>query len=253
VIVQLMTYSGPVGQADIPPFKKLPEVLVWGCRTFVLDIETSVTTYDGTPVYREGCAFTVVADLVREPVATGAGAAGKSPFPELDVEPVDRTQRESTSGRVVTTEGPAPDPETDATGQHKGYWVLSEEERAKGFVRPVRRKYRHVGIPGPRFPLRDLTAGEQERYAGCGYVKFEPYPESEAPVTGRYWTQQQLDKIGKGCGSDTTMGQAIAETYARDPEFYGATFCCACGSHFPVGKDGEFVWCGTHTNERVGT
>jgi len=28
-------------------------------------------------------------------------------------------------------------------GQQKGYVVLSEEERAKGFVRPVRRKYVH--------------------------------------------------------------------------------------------------------------
>jgi len=44
------------------------------------------------------------------------------------------------------------------------------------------------------------------------------------------------------CGSITTMGQSIAETYARDPGFYSATFCCACGAHFPVGTDGEFVW-----------
>jgi hypothetical protein len=33
-----------------------------------------------------------------------------------------------------------------ATGMQKGYVVLSEEERAKGFVRPVRRSYVHVGI-----------------------------------------------------------------------------------------------------------
>ncbi len=31
-----------------------------------------------------------------------------------------------------------------ATGQHKSYWVLSEEERAKGFVRPVRLSYIHT-------------------------------------------------------------------------------------------------------------
>jgi len=47
------------------------------------------------------------------------------------------------------------------------------------------------------------------------------------------------------------MGQAIAETYARDPGYYGSTFCANCGEHFPVGEGGEFVWDGTI--ERVGT
>ena len=53
------------------------------------------------------------------------------------------------------------------------------------------------------------------------------------------------------CGVVTTMGDKLAATYARDPFFYSGTFCCGCGSHFPVGEDGEFVWDGT--NERVGT
>lgn len=53
------------------------------------------------------------------------------------------------------------------------------------------------------------------------------------------------------CGTDTAMGQTIAETYARDPHFYSGTFCCGCGTHFPVGENGEFVWSGT--NEKVGT
>lgn len=30
-----------------------------------------------------------------------------------------------------------------ATGMHRDYWVLSVEERAKGFVRPVRSSYKH--------------------------------------------------------------------------------------------------------------
>jgi hypothetical protein len=41
------------------------------------------------------------------------------------------------------------------------------------------------------------------------------------------------------CGSVTTMGRALSETYARDPKFYGATFCCNCNRHLPVS---EFVW-----------
>jgi hypothetical protein len=41
------------------------------------------------------------------------------------------------------------------------------------------------------------------------------------------------------CGSVTTMGRVLAETYARDPAFYGATFCVRCNRHLPVA---EFVW-----------
>ena len=44
------------------------------------------------------------------------------------------------------------------------------------------------------------------------------------------------------CGKITTMGNKIAETYARDPGFYTGTFCSTCRAHFPVGEAGEFVW-----------
>ena len=88
-----------------------------------------------------------------------------------------------------------------ATGMQKGYVVLSAEERAKGFVRPVRRSYVH-----------------------------------------------------EKCGGVTTMGTALAETYAREPGFYSGTFCAKCRAHFPVGADGEFVWYGTNfKGEKVGT
>lgn len=135
-------------------------------------------------------------------------------------------------------------------GQNEKYIVLSEEERKKGFVRPVRPSYVHVGPPGPRYELRELTAEEQERYGGHGYVKYEPYPEGSNSL-GRFWTQPQLDAVGKGCGTLTRMSIEIAETYAAQPNFYGSTFCCGCGKHLPVGRDGEFVWDGT--KERVGT
>lgn len=136
-------------------------------------------------------------------------------------------------------------------GQQENYLVLSDEERAKGFVRPVRRSYRHVGIAGPTHPLRDLTDEEKDRYASVGYVKFEEYPPGDSSVVGRYWTQAQLDSVGKGCGADTRMGQDIAETYARNPCFYGSTFCVRCGGHYPIGPDGEFVW--TDDGSRVGS
>lgn len=110
------------------------------------------------------------------------------------VPPVDRSQRTLTDGSPVTPDHR----EIKPNGQQKGYVVLSDTERARGFLRPVRRSYRHFK-----------------------------------------------------CGVVTTMGQAIAETYARDPQFYSGTFCCGCGTHFPVGANGEFVWDGT--DEKVGT
>lgn len=57
------------------------------------------------------------------------------------------------------------------------------------------------------------------------------------------------------CGKITTMSRAIAETYARDQQFYTGTYCTTCCGHFPIGEDGEFVWYemdGT-TGPKVGT
>lgn len=157
-----------------------------------------------------------------------------------NIPPVDRTKQCLTDGSPVTPDHR----ELKANGQQKGYVVLCEEERKKGFVRPVRKSYIHIGIR-PKYPLRDLTAEEKERYADFKYIKFEEYPESESPVTGRFWTQKDLNS---GCGGLTTMGLSLAETYARDPKFYGGTFCCHCGMHFDVA---EFIWAGT--TEQVGS
>lgn len=81
------------------------------------------------------------------------------------------------------------DPAGVEVPQAPAYLVLSEDERAQGFVRPVRRSYWH-----------------------------------------------------ETCGAVTTMSQAIAETYARQPTFYGSTYCATCRNHRPVGPDGEFFW-----------
>lgn len=124
-------------------------------------------------------------------------------------------------------------------GMDETYLVLSDEERAKGFVRPVRKSYVHKGVQ-PKYPTRELTADEHERYDQYKYVLYEPYPkDGSSGCVGRFWTQEQLNS---GCGTLTTMGTALAETYARNPKFYGATYCCGCGAHFPVE---QFVWDGT--------
>jgi hypothetical protein len=58
------------------------------------------------------------------------------------------------------------------------------------------------------------------------------------------------------CGVVTSMGLELCETYARDPSFYGATYCCGCRMHRPVGAQGEFTWLdgdGSDTGILVGT
>lgn len=164
----------------------------------------------------------------------------------VDTVAINRNDVTLTDGSPVTDDHR----DIDATGMQKDYVVLSDVERAKGFVRPVRNTYRHVGISGPKYKLRLLTSQEYERYKDYGYVKYEEYPAGSGAL-GKYWMQHELDGIPKGCGTTTTMASAIAETYARDPKFYGETFCANCRTHFPVGASGEFVW--DKTNERVGT
>ena len=119
--------------------------------------------------------------------------------------------------------------------QQSVYLVLSEEERSKGFIRPFRDSYRHVG-KRPKFPLRELTDEEKEHF-GSEYTMFEVYPAEMAPKTGRYWTQKQLEQTG--CGTVTKMGRELSETYAVNPKFYGSTYCVGCKMHRPVD---EFVW-----------
>jgi hypothetical protein len=162
---------------------------------------------------------------------------------EKIVPPVDRTQVCLTDGEPVTEDHR----ELKDNGQQKDYLVLTEAERKKGFVRQVRTTYRHVGLARPANPLRDLTDEEKERFQRFNYAKYEQYPSGSA-IVGKYWTTDKLAKIGNGCQTITTMGHALAETYARDPKFYGGTFCVGCGTHFPVDN---FVWEGT--DERVGS
>jgi hypothetical protein len=151
--------------------------------------------------------------------------------------PADHSKIELSSGK------PVPEDHSHTTlrpdGQQEGYIVLSPEERAKGYVRPIRDEYRHVGAR-PKNPTRPLTEEEEERYnsKGFNYVAYEEYPPEtrKGSVVGRFWTAAQLNS---GCGKTTTMGWSIAETYARDPKFYNGTFCCTCAKHFPLD---EFVW-----------
>lgn len=69
------------------------------------------------------------------------------------------------------------------TGQQKGYVVLSEEERAKGFVEPVRRSYLHTrcgAYTTMSMPLAETYARNPYFYSGtfcCGCEAHFPVGE----------------------------------------------------------------------------
>jgi hypothetical protein len=137
------------------------------------------------------------------------------------------------------------------TGQHSIYLVLSEEERAKGFVRPLRTAYVHVGrILNYKGIWYMLSEEQQKKYSDKKYVAVMISLVDEKTgktIGGSYVTQKELDAWKKGeriggCDTVTSMNLALSETYARNPKFYGATFCCTCNKHLPVD---EFVWEGT--------
>jgi len=48
---------------------------------------------------------------------------------------------------VNAEDAPVPNSATKPDGQHVDHWVLCKDERAKGFIRPLRLKYQHVGRP----------------------------------------------------------------------------------------------------------
>jgi hypothetical protein len=70
-----------------------------------------------------------------------------------DAPPVDRTNQQLVSGAAVPEDRSHTD--LKGNGQQKDYIVLTPEERAKGFVRPVRRSYIHL-------PCRSDTKMSQE-------------------------------------------------------------------------------------------
>ncbi len=163
---------------------------------------------------------------------------------------------------MLTTDPKDPDlgrgADKEKTGQNKKYLVLSDEELAKGFVRPVRTKYVHVGHPGVKVcgKIREeyepdengnvasvcCTVHDDPNEKCWGFSLVKPAELAEIKKNG-YWRGG-----GKGCGVQTVMAEKIAETYARNPSFYGATYCMGCQKHLPVK---EFMW-DDDSGERIG-
>lgn len=127
--------------------------------------------------------------------------------------------------------------------QNEVYLVLSQEQRDAGFIRPYRDSYIHKGNPAATYT--ELDRPEKSMEENNPYVAIFDIKDGKGNhVGGRYATKSELERFKKtgylgGCGGETKMGKAIAETYATNPHFYGSTYCVHCKMHLPVA---EFVW-----------
>ena len=93
--------------------------------------------------------------------------------------------------------------------------------------------------------MADLTTNPVDPRLGRG-TDVEPGPQNDAYLimegTSPFVRPVRRTYVHSTCGAVTTMSQAIAETYARAPKFYGSTYCVGCQKHLPVV---EFHWDGT--------
>ena len=152
---------------------------------------------------------------------------------------------------MLTTDRQHPDLNTPKGEgmQNKVYLVLSEEEIAEGFVRPIRNSYVHIGKNVNahwKSIHRMLDDEEKKEHPDKNYVAVMTILTNDDGTFkgGTYVTQEELDawkshELLGGCGTKTLIAREIAETYARNPHFYGATWCMGCGKHLPVN---EFIW-----------
>lgn len=119
--------------------------------------------------------------------------------------------------------------------------VRAEEERIKS-IPPVDRSKRQLldgsPVPDDYSHTETQSNGQQKSYVVL----------SDEERQKGFIRRVRRSYIHETCGSLTTMGLALAETYARDPKFYSGTFCCACGKHFPLD---QFHW--ADDGEKVGS
>lgn len=88
------------------------------------------------------------------------------------------------------------------------------------------------GTPVPA----DRSHTEINRTTGMqkGYIVLSPEERAKGFIKSVRYSY-----IHRNCHTRTTMGRGLAETYARDPNFYSGTFCCGCHAHFDLD---QFDW-----------
>jgi len=104
---------------------------------------------------------------IQENQRADAAAATRAAVP-----PVDRSQRTLADGSPVTPDHA----ELKSDGQQKAYVVLSEAERQRGFIRPLRLYYRHGACGGQTVMAKEIAetyARDPKFYSGtfCAHCR----------------------------------------------------------------------------------
>lgn len=203
-----------VATVEIPPFPPdtLPHVVLWGTRVFTLvqppstsrvqyveqfacvsltpspglpraeiavenrPSSTDICRYPDCPTHQsenlgdamERVGGIGVGSTVQKECITPSCALYRAPTP------VDRAAQTLTDGSPVPVDGSHRNLRSD--GQQEGYVVLSDEERAKGFIRPVRKSYKHIkcnGVTTMSRKLAETYARDPGFYSGTFCVTCE--------------------------------------------------------------------------------
>ncbi len=104
---------------------------------------------------------------------------------------VDRTQRVLTDGSPVTEDHR----ELKENGQQKGYVVLTSAERAKGYIRPVRRTYIHLNCNTETTMSQEIAetyARDPSFYSGTFCVNCRTH----RPLTEFVWKDNPDQQVG---------------------------------------------------------
>lgn len=152
----------------------------------------------GVPGHEHGDAAQGVSAPARgddQPGSVGGGGEGSQ----------HRSREDGTTVAVTLSDGSPVTPdhrEIDPfSGQQKGYVVLSAEERAKGFVRPVRDGYLHVtcgGLTTMSRAIAETFARDPKFYTGtfCARCrKHFPLTEFRWEETGEWMSDDQGDEV----------------------------------------------------------
>ncbi len=105
---------------------------------------------------------------------------------------MDKPATEMAGGGKVTDDHRDIDPRT---GQQKGYVVLTEEERAKGFVRPVRMSYIHKTCGTETrmaLPIAETYARDPKFYSGT----FCCHCRDHFPLDQFHWSDAPEELVG---------------------------------------------------------
>lgn len=131
---------------------------------------------------------------------------------------------------------------SDVTSPIQFSFTGQGESSDKGF-----RKVTYIGNPNAELRDRATISGKPpELLEGPA-----PAPVKENGQHADYWVLPEAQRkdgfvrpirrtyVHGKCGVATTMSTPLAETYAKNPNYYGSTFCCGCSQHYPVD---QFVW-----------